>query len=91
MHLISRLMIRMLGFVTPLLGLPKPFSFVGPDSSLSMCREIIGLGVKRLMIITDGPLMKLGIANAIIETLRNAGVTVEVFSEIEPDPGYELV
>jgi alcohol dehydrogenase len=91
MHLISRLMIRMLGFVTPLLGLPKPFSFVGPDSSLSMCREIIGLGVKRLMIITDGPLMKLGIANAIIETLRNAGVAVEVFSDIEPDPGYELV
>ena len=91
MYLFSRLMIRVLRLVMPLLGLPKPFSFVGPDASLSMCREIVGLGVKRLMIITDGPLMKLGIANGILETLRNAGVTVEVFSEIEPDPGYELV
>ena len=91
MYLISRLMIRVLRLVMPLLGLPKPFSFVGRDASLSMCREIIGLGVERLMVITDGPLMKLGIANGIIETLQSAGVTVEVFSEIEPDPGYELV
>jgi alcohol dehydrogenase class IV len=75
----------------PLLKFPKPFTFVGPDASLSLVREIIGLRVKRVMVITDGPLLKLGIVNPLIELLKNARVEVEVFSEIEPDPGYELV
>lgn len=91
MYLFSRIMILVFGVVVRLLHFPKPFSFVGPDSALSMCKEIVGLGCKRVMLITDGPLFKLGIANGVIEELQAAGVTVEVFAEIEPDPGYELV
>ena len=91
MNLIARIRVAIFGIVGPLLNFPKPFSFVGPDSSLSLAREIVGLGVKRVMVITDGPVFKLGIINPIIEQLQNGGVTVEVYSEIEPDPGYELV
>ena len=43
------------------------------------------------MLITDGPLLKLGIANPIAELLRAAGITVELFSDIEPDPSIEMV
>ena len=91
MNLISRIRVAIFGIVGPLLNFPKPFSFVGPDASLSLAREIVGLGVKRVMVITDGPVFKLGIINPIIEQLQSGGVTVEVYSEIEPDPGYELV
>lgn len=91
MYLFSRIKVAVLGIVVPLLNFPKPFSFVGPDASLSLVREIVGLGVKRVMVITDGALFKLGIVNPIVELLCNGGVTVEVFSEIEPDPGFELV
>ncbi len=91
MYLFSRIKVGVFGVVIPLLNFPKPFSFVGPDSSLSLCREIIGLGVKRVMIITDGPVFRLGIVNPVIASLQAAGVTVDVYSEIEPDPGYELV
>ena len=91
MNLISRIRVSIFGIVGPMLNFPKPFSFVGPDSSLSLAREIVGLGVKRVMVITDGPVFKLGIINPIIEQLQSGGVTVEVYSEIEPDPGYELV
>jgi alcohol dehydrogenase len=91
MYLYSRFMIRVLRIVTPLLSFPKPMSFVGPDASLSMSRELLGLGFKRVMLITDGPLMKLGIANPLIHLLTAAGVTVEVFSDIVPDPSFELV
>lgn len=91
MYLLSRIRVSVLGMVLPLLNLPKPFSFVGPDASLSLVREIVGSGVKRVMVITDGPLRKLGVVNPVIELLQNCGVTVEVFSEIEPDPGFELV
>lgn len=91
MNLISRIRVASLGLTVPLLNFPKPFTFVGPDASLSLVREIIGLGVKRVMVITDGQLLQLGIVNPLIELMENTDVQVEVFSEIEPDPGYELV
>lgn len=91
MHLLSRIRVRVLGLAERVLNFPKPFSFVGPGASLSLAREIIGLGVKRVMVITDGQLFKLGIVNPLIELMRDEGVEVDVFSEIEPDPGYELV
>jgi len=91
MHLLSRIRVGIFGLVGPLINFPKPFSFVGPDASLSLVREIIGLGVQRVIVITDGQLLQLGVVNPIIELLRNSGVEVEIFSEIEPDPGFELV
>jgi alcohol dehydrogenase class IV len=91
MYLLSRIRVGIFGLVGHVLKFPKPFSFVGPDASLSLVREIIGLGVKRVMVITDGQLIQLGIVNPLIELMKDSQVEVEVFSEIEPDPGYELV
>ena len=91
MQLLSRIRVAVLGLVGHVLKFPKPFSFVGPDASLSLVREIIGMGVKRVMVITDGQLLQLGIVNPLIELMKNNKIEVEVFSEIEPDPGFELV
>ena len=77
MHVLSRIMVKILGLVGQVLKFPKPFSFVGPDASLSLVREIIGLGVKRVMVITDGQLLQLGIVNPHIELLREGKVEVE--------------
>ena len=91
MQLLSRIRVAVLGLVGHVLKFPKPFSFVGPDASLSLVREIIGIGVKRVMVITDGQLLQLGIVDPLIELMKNNKIEVEVFSEIEPDPGFELV
>ena len=91
MYFLSRIRVGILGLAGHVLNFPKPFSFVGPDASLSLVREIIGLGVKRVMVITDGQLIQLGIVNPLIELMKDSSVEVEVFSEIEPDPGYDLV
>jgi len=91
MYFLSRIRVGILGLAGHVLNFPKPFSFVGPDASLSLVREIIGIGVKRVMVITDGQLIQLGIVNPLIELMKDSDVEVEVFSEIEPDPGYDLV
>ena len=91
MYFLSRIRVGILGLAGHVLNFPKPFSFVGPDASLSLVREIIGLGVKRVMVITDAQLIQLGIVNPLIELMKDSSVEVEVFSEIEPDPGYDLV
>ncbi len=91
MLLLSRIMVKILGLAGHVLQFPKPFSFVGPDASFSLVREIIGLGVKRVMVITDGQLLQLGIVDPLTELMKNNKIEVEVFSEIEPDPGFDLV
>ncbi len=91
MNFISRIRVGILGMVGHVLKFPKPFTFVGPGASFSLVREIIGLGVKRVMVITDGQLLQLGIVDPHVQLLKDHQIEVEVFSEIEPDPGFELV
>lgn len=91
MYLISRFRVALNTAVLPFLNLPKPLSFVGPGASLTLCRMIACSGVRRIMLVTDEALLKLGLAEAMIDVLEAAGVTVEVFAEVQPDPGYELV
>jgi alcohol dehydrogenase len=91
MNFISRIRVGILGMAGHVLKFPKPFTFIGPDASLSLVREIIGLGMKRVMVITDRQLLDLGIVDPHIQLLQDSQIEVEVFSEIEPDPGYELV
>ena len=85
MNLISTIRTRINGRVLPLINMPKPFSFVGAGSSLSLCREIKGTGVKRVLLITDGPLFKMGLVDPIVANLKDSGITVEVYSDVVPD------
>jgi len=49
--------------------------------------EVAGrLGVKRLLLVTDPILLKTGLVNCVLLPLCSSGVTVEVFSEGEPEP-----
>ena len=91
MNLISTLRTRISSKIMPMLNLPKPFSFVGAGSSLSLCREIAGTGARRLLLITDGPLFKLGLVDPMVAYLHESGLTVEVYSDVMPDPDFEVV
>jgi alcohol dehydrogenase class IV len=91
MNLISTIRTRINGRVLPLINMPKPFSFVGAGSSLSLCREIAGTGVKRVLLITDGPLFKMGLVDPIIASLKDNGLSVELYSDVVPDPGFDVV
>ena len=91
MPLFGRVRVGVMGQAMKVLSFPKPISFIGADSALSLCREIAATGAERVLVITDSALFKLGVVNPLIETLKEAGVEVELFSDIEPDPDYELI
>lgn len=91
MYMLSRLRILLNRVALRWIAFPKPFTFVGANSSRALCRAIVGTGVTRLMLITDGALYKLGLLNPLVEQLRLAGLNVSIYSDVEPDPGYELV
>jgi len=74
-----------------LLQFPRPFILTGAGSSLALCREIANTGARRVMVITDKALFDLGIVAPACKALAEAGVTVEVFHDVVPDPAYDLV
>lgn len=91
MNRISRLKIAGLGIATKVIPFPTPKSFIGADSSLELSREIVATGVKRLTLITSAGMYKRGEVNAILNVLKDGGVKVDVFHQVEPDPGYETI
>jgi alcohol dehydrogenase class IV len=73
------------------LQFPRPFILTGAGSSLALCREIANTGARRVMVITDKPLFDLGLVAPACKALADAGVAVEVFHDVVPDPAYEVV
>jgi alcohol dehydrogenase class IV len=88
---VSRLRVAATAAILPRLHVPTPLTFVGADASLSLCQMIAGSGLRRVLVVTDSGLMSLGLADRMLQALRAAGVEVEIFSDVVPDPGYELV
>jgi alcohol dehydrogenase class IV len=90
-YAISRLRVAATAAILPRLDIPTPLSFVGAGSSIALCRMIASSGMTRVMVVTDKPLLGLGLADAMLETLKSNGVEVDIFSDVEPDPGYDIV
>jgi alcohol dehydrogenase class IV len=90
-HLISRLRIKVNRTAMRLLPLPRPFTYVGADASLALCRHIAGSGIERILVVTDRGLARLGLLQPMLDVLRAGGIEATVFSEVEADPGHELI
>ncbi len=52
---------------------------------------VAGLGLKRLMVVTDPGLKDAGLIDAPLESLREAGVEAVLFSEVMADPPQACV
>ncbi|MGR5238611.1 iron-containing alcohol dehydrogenase [Vibrio alfacsensis] len=74
-----------------MLPFPKPTLFSGPGSINDLCEAIAGLGFKRLLLVTDEGLVRIGIAEQVKENAQAFGLDVCVFSEVKPDPTYDQV
>lgn len=70
---------------------PKPTLFTGPRSSLELCDAIAQFDEKRIMVVTDKTLIKIGVLDKILRRLKKDGVEVTVFDGVEPDPTFDQV
>jgi alcohol dehydrogenase len=52
--------------------------------------EIAGrLGAKRILVVSDGPLLKAGVVDRVCAPLQEAGTKTEVFTGGEPEPSFQ--
>jgi alcohol dehydrogenase class IV len=77
--------------VSRVVAIPRPTVLVGPDSALRLCRSIGQFGFKRVIIVTDAVLVKLGLVEPLRRALVEQGIDVAVHDGITPDPTYPVL
>jgi alcohol dehydrogenase len=68
-----------------------PVTFIGPDSSADLCDSIAQTGVRKLLIVTDAVLVKIGIVGRVTKLLDAAGVEWAIYDGVKPDPTFTHV
>ena len=79
---------KILGKIIPI---PKPTLFTGAGSSLELCAAIAQMGTRKVLIVTDAMLVKIGLLDNIKKTLDQKGVEYVIYDGIKPDPTYDQV
>jgi len=77
--------------VVKTLPFPKPTLFSGPGSSLQLCDAIALLGVRKLLIVTDAMLVRIGLLDGVKVRLGKLGVGFAVYDGILPDPTVDQI
>ena len=61
----------------------------GIGSTAEIIKELNDLYAKKVLLITDPGLVQAGVAQQVVEMLKQAAVEVEIFDAVEPDPSIQ--
>ncbi|MDX1452829.1 MAG: iron-containing alcohol dehydrogenase [Oleiphilaceae bacterium] len=77
--------------VTYLLNIPKPTVFMSKGASLRLCETVAQFGLRKLLIVTDEGLYKLGVLDGMLKKFDKLGMPYHLYTEVEPDPTFGVV
>lgn len=89
--IVHQVLIVITDLLLRLIPAPMPIVFAGPGSSAQLVDAIAQTGVKRVLVVTDAMLVKIGLLEPITAALQAAGVEVAVYDGVEPNPTKEQV
>ncbi len=61
-------------------------NLLGAGALAEAVRQMGGLGFKKALIVTDEPLVKLGLADQLAGLLKAQGIASAVFDQVKPNP-----
>jgi len=70
---------------------PQPIIFSGKNSALELTQLMINQDIKRVLIVTDSVLHKLGVADKVCQLLAENNVEFVIFDQVTPDPSEQVV
>ncbi len=85
------LYISFAGFMMKFLGSPSYMLFAGEGSARQLCRHMSHTGVKKVLVVTDKPLVELGLVDNVLQGFAGTGVETVVFDGVLPDPTFQIV
>lgn len=77
--------------VTAILPFKWPQTFEGAGSSLELCGHIAKQGHKKVLIVTDAMLVKLGLLEKMQAELDSLGIEHWVYDGVEPNPTVDQI
>ena len=84
-------LMRGVGLAVRFLPIPQPTLLVGPGSSARLGQAIAGFGHRKILIVTDSIISKLGLLNGLTDALQAGGAAFVVFDRITPDAPIPLI
>ena len=88
---LHRLQLLVLQLVISVMSGRKPILLSGPGSAAQLCTSMAGLGARRVLVVTDAVLVKIGLIAPLLEALQAAGVACAVYDGVEPDPTHAQI
>ncbi|MBZ0250715.1 MAG: iron-containing alcohol dehydrogenase [Burkholderiales bacterium] len=79
------------GVVTGLVPIPQPMLLVGSHASARLGQALAGFGHRRILIVTDTQIVKLGLLKGLTAALRAAGTQFVVFDAVTADAPIPVV
>lgn len=76
---------RAAGVVTRRLPIPQPLLLVGPGASARLGEAIADFGHRRVLLVTDPVVTKLGLLTPLTDALKARGTPFVVFDDVAPD------
>jgi alcohol dehydrogenase class IV len=70
---------------------PRPVVYLGEDSTRQLCLGIAHYGVKKVLVVTDKPLVELGLVDIPVRSLAEHGIDSHVYDGVLPDPTVSVV
>ena len=66
-------------------------AFTGQGSTAQLCRHIARQGLRRVLVVSDKPLVELGIVARAVDVLTEEGLDCIIYDGILPDPTFAMV
>lgn len=82
---------RAAGVVTRVLPIPQPTLLVGPGASTRLGQAVAGFGHRRILLVTDAMVRRLGLLQGLEQALEAAGTPFIVFDEVTADAPIPVV
>ncbi len=70
---------------------PKPVTYVGQGSVTQLCNAVSHYGLSKVFMVTDKPLVELGLIDGAVQVLKDNEVEVVVYDGVLPDPTFKII
>lgn len=68
-----------------------PLSLIGPGALNDLAEELKSLPYKKALFVTDKILVKLGVAQEVLDIIKSSNIDVTLFDDVQPNPTVKNV
>ena len=89
--IINKVLQFALSIVRRFLKTPHQLTFSGQGSAEQLTAHIVRTGSRKILLVTDKPLVELGLAGRVVQAIETMGATAVVYDGVLPDPTVAVV